>query len=208
MQPEDSVTQWLSALADGDADAAQKLWERYFASLMRLAEARLPPQARRASDEEDVALSALNSFFQGIKRRRFPQLHDRHDLWRLLLVITARKAQAHVRHQTRLKRGAGRILGESALAGGPGPPGIEQIIGTEPTPELVSCMMEDYGRLLNQLGDNTLRQVALLKVEGFTVEEIAQRLGCARRSVERRLRLIRKTWSAAGCLTEEAADDS
>jgi len=36
-----SVTHWLGALQSGDLDAAQPLWERYFARLVRLAQARL-----------------------------------------------------------------------------------------------------------------------------------------------------------------------
>jgi len=36
--------------------------------------------------------------------------------------------------------------------------------------------------------------VALLKMEGYTGEEIADRLGCSLRSVARKLELIRRTW--------------
>ena len=59
-----SVTHWIGALRGGDLDAAQPLWERYFARLVRLAQARL--RTRRgpgvAEDEEDAALSAFDSF--------------------------------------------------------------------------------------------------------------------------------------------------
>ena len=34
---EDSVTVWIASLKAGDADAAQKLWQRYFETLVRLA---------------------------------------------------------------------------------------------------------------------------------------------------------------------------
>ena len=44
--------------------------------------------------------------------------------------------------------------------------------------------------------DDALRQVALWKMDGYTVDEIAGRLGCARRTVARRLDLIRRTWLA------------
>ena len=36
-QIEDSVTVWIASLKAGDADAAQKLWQRYFETLVRLA---------------------------------------------------------------------------------------------------------------------------------------------------------------------------
>ena len=49
---------------------------------------------------------------------------------------------------------------------------------------------------LDRLGDATLRQIALWRMEGYTSDEIAGRLGCARRTVARRLDLIREIWGA------------
>ena len=92
MSSGDSVSQWINALKGGDARAAQKLWERFFCSLVALARKRLPSNRRREADEEDVALSAFDHFFRGIAQGRFPQLSDRNSLWRLLIVLTTRKA--------------------------------------------------------------------------------------------------------------------
>jgi DNA-directed RNA polymerase specialized sigma24 family protein len=55
-------------------------------------------------------------------------------------------------------------------------------------------MREECARLLGRLGDDELRQVARWRLEGYTIEEIAARLGCVARSVKRRLRLIRTIW--------------
>ena len=57
---------------------------------------------------------------------------------------------------------------------------------------------EESTRLLEALGDESLRQVALWRMEGYTTDEIAERLGCARRTVARRLELIRTLWLAEG----------
>src|SRR5437762_1798633 len=105
MSPEGSVTGWLGQLRAGDAAAAQRLWERYFRSLVGLARARLQGAPRRAADEEDVALSAFATFCRNAEQGRFPQLHDRDGLWRLLMALTARKAAHLLRDQCRLKRG-------------------------------------------------------------------------------------------------------
>jgi DNA-directed RNA polymerase specialized sigma24 family protein len=56
-------------------------------------------------------------------------------------------------------------------------------------------MAEQTQRLLGQLGDPQLRQIALWKMEGYTNEEVASGLNCALSTVERRLRLIRDLWS-------------
>ena len=107
MSPDDpgSVTRWINDLKGGELDAAQPLWERYFADLVRLARARLRASPRTAADEEDVALSAFDSFCAGVARGRFPRLDDRNDLWRVLVTITARKATDQVLRERRQKRG-------------------------------------------------------------------------------------------------------
>ena len=92
MAVEEEVTQWIAKLGRGDADAARLLWQHYFSKLVEYARHRLAVVPRRAIDEEDVALSAMNSFCQGMAKHRFDQVNDRNDLWKLLVTITARKA--------------------------------------------------------------------------------------------------------------------
>jgi DNA-directed RNA polymerase specialized sigma24 family protein len=196
-----SVTCWLGNLKEGDLAAAQPLWERYFARLVAVARGKLK-KVRRASaceDEEDAALSAFNSFCGGIARGRFPQLADRDDLWKLLVVITARKAMAQAQREGRKKRGGGRVVDEALLFGGGAGDdgsmaGLERIAGEGPDPEFAAMMAEECQRLLDALDDDALRQVALSRMEGYTNDEIADQLGCARRTIARRLDLIRKTW--------------
>jgi hypothetical protein len=67
-----SVTHWINALKGGDPAAAQKLWERYFARLVGLARKKLQGTRHLTADEEDVALSAFDSFCRGAAAGRFP----------------------------------------------------------------------------------------------------------------------------------------
>ncbi len=201
MQPEGpgSVTRCLLDLQAGDGVAARFLWDRYFERLVRLARARLRASPRRSAeaDEEDVVLSAFDSFCAGTAGGRFPDLAGRDDLWRLLVVITARKAAAQLRRQSRRKRGGDRVFDESDLttAGRMEEVGVlDQIIGSEPTPEFAAMVAEEYRSLLAILDDDGLRQVAVWRMEGYTSDEIAGRLDCARRTVARRLDLIRRIW--------------
>jgi DNA-directed RNA polymerase specialized sigma24 family protein len=192
-----SVSHWIDALKAGDGGAAQQLWERYFGELVRLARARLPKALRAQADEEDIALSAFHSLCQGVARGRFPQLDDRHGLWRLLVTITMRKAVDESKKQGSQKRGGGRVVGEAALAGGDpdeGRAGLDQVAGREPTPAFAAMVVDECRHLLQLLGDESLRQVALLRMEGYSDSEIAARLGCGLRTVGRKLELIRKTW--------------
>ena len=94
--------------------------------------------------------------------------------------------------------GAGTIVGEAALAGA-GPPGddfLAQVVGEELTPEFAAIVADEYRRLFGSLTDESLRVVALLKLEGYSNEEIAKSLDCALRTVERKLDVIRKRWRA------------
>jgi DNA-directed RNA polymerase specialized sigma24 family protein len=201
-----SITHWLGDLKGGDLAAAQPLWERYFGRLVVLARSKLQRKRhpRAEADEEDAALSAFNSFCVGVAQGKFPQLADREDLWRILVTITARKAFAQAQRQKRLNRGGGRVVEEAVLRGARGDspfdpnsaPGLEMIAADEPTPEFAAMVAEEYQRLLDALGDDALRQVAISRMEGYTCDEIASQLGCARRTVARRLDLIRKTWLA------------
>jgi DNA-directed RNA polymerase specialized sigma24 family protein len=180
-----SVTHWLDQLKAGDPAAAQPLWERYFERLVQLARQELRSAPRRLADEEDVALGAFDSFCRDARRGRFPQLADRDNLWRLLVVITAQKASDLKRHERAEKRGGGQAaIGDLA-----------QILGTEPSPEFAVQAAEECQRLLARLGVGDLRSIALWKMEGYSNEEIAAKLGCVVRTVERRLAVIRNLWS-------------
>jgi DNA-directed RNA polymerase specialized sigma24 family protein len=197
MTSEGSVTHWLVRLKSGDREAARELWERYFEQLVRLARDRLRGVRRRVADEEDAALCAFDSFCRGASAGRFPRLNDRHDLWRLLVVITARKALDLANQERRKKRGGGDVRGESALLGPDGTPVIEQVLGREPTPEFALQVAEECRRLLDSLGSAELREVALWKMEGYTNAEIAAKLDCVPKMVERKLRVIRSIWTQA-----------
>jgi DNA-directed RNA polymerase specialized sigma24 family protein len=190
MSHEGSITQLIARLKRGDRDAAPDLWRAYFHRLVALARARLRG-ATGPADEEDVALSALDSFYRGLERGRFPALEDRDDLWQLLFVLTVRKAINLIKHEGRQSRGGGRRVSLSDTREGL----LDGVLSAEPTPEQAAQMAEECRRLLDGLGDDTLRAVALGKLEGQTNREIAARLGCVEQTVERKLRSIRTLWT-------------
>lgn len=190
MSSEGSVTQWIGQLKAGDHAAAQPLWERYFQRLVGLARKKLQGTPRRMADEEDVALSAFDSFCRAAERGNFPRLADRDDFWQLLVLVTARKAYHLMRDEGRQKRGGGAAVGLPTTESGM----LQVGSSPEPTPEFAAQVAEEYQRLLNLLGDAELRLIAVLKMEGHTEDEIAAQVGCAPRTVRRRLQLIRSLW--------------
>jgi DNA-directed RNA polymerase specialized sigma24 family protein len=192
-----SVTRWIGPLKAGEVEAAQALWDRYFDGLVRLARTRLRDAPRAVADEEDVALSAIHCLCRGAAAGRFPQLADRGNLWRLLATIAAQKAVDLQRREAREKRGGGKMLGEGELAGdNPEANVAALVVGREPSPEFAAQLDEEYRRQLERLEDDGLRQIAVWKMEGYDNDEIALRLGCGVRTVERKLGVIRAIWQA------------
>lgn len=194
--PRGHVTVWLDQLKAGHPAAAQPLWDAYFARLVALARARVRSLPRAVADEEDVALSAFDSFFNGVKQGRFPRLDDSNDLWHVLLVITTRKAIGLVRSSNCEKRGGNATFAPTGEVNEPGPGTLDQVAAAGPSPELAAEVAEQCERLLMQLGDGELRQIAIWKMEGYTNDEIAGKLGRSVPTVERRLAHIREIWEA------------
>ena len=146
----------------------------------------------------------FRSFCDRAGRGQFPQLSDRTDLWRLLLTLTIRKAVVTIRHQTRRKRGGGRVVGESAVFGGEQGDGLAAFFDREPSPEDVVIFTDDLEERLDHLKDATLKRIAVSKLEGYGIQEIAAELGASTRTVERKLRLIRAIWEeGAGMIERE-----
>ncbi|MCB9926504.1 MAG: RNA polymerase subunit sigma-70 [Planctomycetaceae bacterium] len=194
MPHEGSVTQWLREFKEGDQYAAAKLWERYWRRMRGLAHKQLGNARRRVADEEDAALSAFADFCEQVKGDGFKKgLEDREDLWQVLALLTKRKAIDHFRKDQR--RGE---AGESVLKS----PHESQVAGAQNveargdvTPDAILQSMEEFDQLLHMLPDDQTRQIACLKLEGFNNHEISDQVGCALRTVERRIGQIKAKWA-------------
>ena len=193
---DDEVTLWLDGLAAGDAEAARRIWQRYIQQMLTFARKRLSAANRRVADEEDLVVSAFHSLCQRAEKGQFPDLRDRDSLWKLLTKIIARKATAQIRRNLCRKRGGGKVSGESAflrMAASNAPAGIDDIAGAEPTPAFAAEMAEQCSRLLSSLPADC-RRIALFKLDGYSNDQIAEKLNVAPRTIERKLASIRSIW--------------
>ena len=193
----DSISEWLGRLKAGEAAAAQNLWNRYSEELLRVAKQRLGTSPRGIGDEEDVALSVFGSIFRGAAEGRFDHISTRDELWWLLLTITKRKTVDHIRRESAQKRHhhpdqSGRppraIRPDSAQIS------LNDLVSSSPTPDFLVALEEQYLRLLDKLRNDQLREIVVLRIEGYTVAEIAQKMNISLRAVERKLQLIRTKW--------------
>jgi DNA-directed RNA polymerase specialized sigma24 family protein len=184
MTSADSVTAWIQQLREGNREAARKLWDRYFQQLVVLARQKFHGLPTAAADEEDVVLSVLNRLFRDAEEGRLAPLEDRTKLWQLLAVMIANKVADHIRRAESQKRGGGQARQIDAEH-------LAEVLGQTPSPEVVAEITEEWQRLLSRLGDEELRRIAILKMEGHSNEEIAAVIGRVPRTVQRRLQVIR-----------------
>jgi DNA-directed RNA polymerase specialized sigma24 family protein len=195
-----SVKDWLGELKRCDSVTAQKLWERYVKQLVRLARKHLAQLPRRATDEEDVAFAAFDSFWEGVEVGRFSTLDDRGDLWRMLIILTEREAIHEIRRGSAQIPGGGHLRGESAVdpvdGSGSSTLGLERFAGLV-AEEFVQLLGALRG-LSNEYLAEEVERIAVDKLCGYTNQEISQRLGKSLRCVERRLKLIQRIWSQRG----------
>lgn len=193
-----SVSQLIADLQKGDADAAQRLWDRYFEKLVRFARERLGATPRHGKDEEDVALSVFDSFYRGAKAGRLAGLKDHHELWWMLLAITRRKVVDQFRSINRDKHGLMAAKPETDVEANSKTGeefDLNLIVDEAPGPELFVQLDEEWQRLLSLLRNDTLRRIALWRIEGYSVPEIAAKLRVPPRTIFRKLSLIRFKWT-------------
>ena len=193
-----SVTAWIVRLKTGDENAAERLCDRYFQSLVGLARVKLGKSPRIAADEEDVALNVFEILCRGAASGRLDRVANRDDLWWLLLAITNQQAINQKKHETRQRRGGGQVKVETDLADEIASDhvfSLDDLASNVPTPEFLTLMAEQHQRLLERLRDDRLRQIALWRMEGYKNTEIAEKLGISIRAIERKLGLIRSEWT-------------
>jgi DNA-directed RNA polymerase specialized sigma24 family protein len=162
---------------------------------------KLRPKTRGVYDEEDAAQSAFHSVCAGFAAGRFPDLHSRGNLWHLLVAITARKVAHRQRHDKQQRRDLQRHLSDFIFltsSDDSAPAGVDMLLTREPTPEYAAEFVETCEFLFQSLDDPALWEVVTLRMEGYTDAEIADRLDCSRRTVQRRLEVVRRHWHRLG----------
>lgn len=194
------IIKWFGTVHAVDDQIATRIWDHYFPKLVSLARKRIGSIPRRVFDEEDIAVSALKSFFRGAEEGRF-ELRDQKDLWKLLVTITFRKVTAERRRFYSDKRGGGHVSGDSvfySLSQEGRPQTFNDVLDERLMPELADDVQRACEDLLVMLKSDKLRTTALLKMEGYTNAEIAEEMTCSVARVKQRLAEIRATWQDVG----------
>ena len=182
-----SVSIALAGFDSTPDESAELFWDRFFVKLCRYAESKVYARHRWLFDAEDIASSAMYALVTGLKQGRFYNVTNRDQLWQMLAIIASRKAANAAKHHDREKRGGGKIRGDSWFRGDD----VEQSLPVEDPAEFEATCKE----LLESLPDAIYREIALMRLAGFTNPEIGEKLGCSARTIDRKLIAIREIWS-------------
>ena len=169
----------------GDQDAARELFDSYVVRLLPLARRRISQRLASRVDPEDIVQSVFRTFFARLKDDKF-EISDQDDLFRLLMRITVHKTLRQIAHHRAAKRNPALELGHTDDAHEQ----LMQLLTTEPTPEATVTFLDTLENFMGLL-PGADREILELRMQGFSTEEIAQKLGSYDRKIRRVLERIR-----------------
>jgi RNA polymerase sigma factor (sigma-70 family) len=178
----------LERWRSGDQAAAAELFQRYAQRLIGLAQRRLSEKMAARVDPADVIQSVYGSFFAGARNGRFV-LQRSGDLWRLLVAITLHKVRRQIEYHTAEKRSINR---EESLDNEEGERALDvQMLGQEPSPAEAAALTDTLETILGGLKPFERRTLEL-RLQGYTLPEIAVDTGRSLASVERSLDRVKE----------------
>ncbi len=191
-QEHDDWDRMIQGLRDGDANVCTDFWMKYGPMLEGVAGKQISNQLQRRVGAEDVVQSACRTFFRRISEGQF-ELPDSDALWRLMCAITLTKARRAARDQNRQKRGMDREQYIDATAPDQSTGGFE-LAGQGEAPVEAVEVADQLRAVLEGLGEQEC-QILDLKLQQFTNDEIADKIGCSERTVRRLTKKIQDRWS-------------
>ncbi len=190
-----SVSRLLAQLSAGEEQSVTPLWERFYEQLVRFADKTLGDVPRSLRDEDDIATSVFFSIVRAGRAGRLDDLQDRSDFINLLAAMTRQKVVDYIRYQTARKRGGGEVRTTSLSVADDG---LLDLLADEiAAPEIMASIrdsLEHIFSMLEKRGHPECREMATLKMQGYTNEEIAEMMECAPVTVKRKLELITNAW--------------
>lgn len=180
-----TVSLWIAQAKTGDDIALAQLHYRYWSALVQLAKKRMARAPCPDRDAEDIAQDAFIALCHSMRSGKIPKLRDRNQLIAFLSHIIACKTVNEYKRNTTQKRGGGTMTFSDSR--------FLEAMDQRDTPMQEALVKDCYQFYLDCLPDH-LRQFAELHLAGLNSTEIAAQLGCVKRTVERKLQLLKMFW--------------
>ena len=189
---------WAEDILAGTPGFETAVFEKYAHRLLSFARSRLPDDLNSRVDEEDVVQSVFRTFFRRNRDGQFA-FDDSYDVWHLLAAITYRKVANTVKHHRRDRRNS--KLQEPLSA----PDQEICLADRSPSPEELNVMFDYLRWILDQLPE--LQKTMLqLRMEGYSIAEIAEQVSLSQRSVKRGLAKVRELVVARNRMEESQTE--
>lgn len=193
-----SVTNWLRGIELGDDDAAFQLWNRYSPEMHEVARRRMRRlKSKDVLDEDDIVCSAFAAICLAARKGQLVNVGNRNELWGLMIVTIHRKIGQREEYVAAAKRNSDQMISQADRVQDMGSR-LERLSNSDTGVLSQLIQVEAADLLLRKLDDPDHRAVAVLKLAGYTNEEIASELGYARRTIQRMLSLIKSCWEEIG----------
>jgi RNA polymerase sigma-70 factor (ECF subfamily) len=179
MTEPDDIRALVELLRKGDEQAAQVVYKSYVNRLLPLVRQRLSQRMARRVDPEDVVQSVFRTFFTRVKAGRFV-IEEQDDLSKLLVSITVRKTLRQVAYHKAAKRDPGHETTQNDSSC----PALGDLLSMEPSPEATVVFLDQLEKFLKELNPRD-RRILELRMEGYSNEQVARRLGKVDRTIRR-----------------------
>jgi RNA polymerase sigma factor (sigma-70 family) len=171
----------LEKLRQGDKQAAEQIYCRFVERLIAFAGSRLSPIMASRFDPEDVVQSVFRSLSVRAREGKFVVSRNG-DLWKLLVSITINKLRGQIDRHSAAKRRVGREVSVDSLLRSPDL--LREIATQDPSPADAAELVDEVRHLMKQLEPDQ-RTCLELRLQGFSLEEIAMQTDCSERTVRR-----------------------
>ncbi len=169
----------LVLVRGGDEDAATTLYQRYARRVFGLVESQLGERLRSSTEPEDLVQSVFKSMFRGVQAGHYDAPPGT-TLWNLLAVIAVHKLRSKAVHHRAQRRDIARNVPLEKLG--------EGVSVDQSSVEFLEITVRETLELLRPLD----REILSLRIQRYTVDEISEKSGRSRRTVERSLQRSRE----------------
>lgn len=172
----------LRRYKSGDQAAATRLYLKYAHRLHGLAVAQTGQDLKTRIEPEDIVQSVFRTFFRRAKDGHY-QVPDGEELWKLFLVIGLHKIRDAASYHRAEKRNVQKTLSLSD--------NDQDFAATAPDQLAENTLQIVIDELLQSL-NSSQKEIIMLRLEGMTVDDIAESTQRSRRTVERTLQKFRE----------------
>jgi RNA polymerase sigma-70 factor, ECF subfamily len=168
----------IERIRGGDDDAATTLYQRYADRVKWFVQSRASDKLKQQVEPEDIVQSIFKSVFKGMESRGY-DAPEGGTLWHLIAVVAIHKIRKNATRRNAAMRDSRRTESLDSFDAG-------QTSEVEASQEM----------------SPQEQSVVNLRLQSYSVEEIAKQLGCSPRTVERRLQQVRAALSESFDLAE------